>query len=71
MREKISTYIQKNKLKNANLKGRFNKILLVKELNKNDVFVFPTLKEGLSLALLEAMASKLPCVTTSITVYGS
>lgn len=31
-----------------------------------DVFVLPSKKEGLPYALLEAMAAKLPCVTTSV-----
>jgi glycosyltransferase involved in cell wall biosynthesis len=31
-----------------------------------DTFVFPTLSEGFSLALVEAMASGLPIVTTSV-----
>jgi glycosyltransferase involved in cell wall biosynthesis len=33
-------------------------------LNKSDVFVFPSLGEGLSLSVLEAMACGLPCIVT-------
>jgi glycosyltransferase involved in cell wall biosynthesis len=35
-------------------------------LQAADVFVFPSEREGLSLALLEAMACGLPCVTTTV-----
>jgi|SRR3989339_816009 len=39
----------------------------VKELlSISDIFIFPTLSEGFSLALLEAMSMRLPCVATSI-----
>lgn len=31
-----------------------------------DVFVFPSLREGLSLSMMEAMASGLPCVASRI-----
>ncbi len=33
-------------------------------LQDHDVFLFPSLSEGFGLALLEAMASALPCITT-------
>jgi len=35
-------------------------------LSVMDVFVFPSIKEGLGLALLEAMASGVPCVASDI-----
>lgn len=39
----------------------------IPELNKaSDVFCFPSLREGLSVALMEAMASGLPCVASRI-----
>ena len=36
-----------------------------RELRESDVFVFPTLSEGFSLALLEALAARLPVVCTA------
>ena len=35
-------------------------------LNASDIFVFPSLQEGLPVALMEAMASGLPCVVSNI-----
>lgn len=32
----------------------------------SDIFVFPSIREGLSVALMEAMASSLPCVVSKI-----
>jgi len=39
---------------------------LYEQLQLADVFVFPTLSEGFSCALLEAMAAELPVVTTPV-----
>lgn len=39
---------------------------VVKFYRSADVFVFPSLSEGMSLALLEAMACGLPCITSNI-----
>lgn len=44
---------------------RVNREELAGELNRADIFVFPSLSEGFSGALLEAMASALPVVATS------
>lgn len=44
---------------------RFTRQELSEELERADIFVFPSLSEGFSGALLEAMASGLPVVATS------
>jgi glycosyltransferase involved in cell wall biosynthesis len=44
---------------------RVNREELADELNRADIFVFPSLSEGFSGALLEAMASALPVVATA------
>ena len=35
-------------------------------LQQKDIFVFPSIREGLSLALMEAMAYELPCIVSNI-----
>jgi glycosyltransferase involved in cell wall biosynthesis len=44
---------------------RVDRAELYEQLRLADVFLFPTLSEGFSCALLEAMAGELPVVTTS------
>ena len=39
---------------------------IVELLNTADIFAFPSFREGLSVALMEAMASGLPCVVSRI-----
>lgn len=39
---------------------------IIELLNAADVFAFPSFREGLSVALMEAMASGLPCVVSRI-----
>jgi glycosyltransferase involved in cell wall biosynthesis len=40
-----------------------------KILAEHDVFIFPSLSEGFGLALLEAMAAGMPCITTLTGMY--
>ena len=54
-----------NKYKNtANFVGRVLHEDVKKILQESDIFVFPSLGEGLSLSVLEALASGLPCIVT-------
>jgi glycosyltransferase involved in cell wall biosynthesis len=46
------------------VRPRVNRQELAEELNRADIFVFPSLSEGFSGALLEAMAAALPVVAT-------
>jgi len=48
------------------VRSRVNREELIELHSMADVFVFPTLFEGSSLALLEAMASGMPIVTTQV-----
>jgi len=45
---------------------RVDREQLYEQLRLADVFIFPTLSEGFSCALLEAMAAELPVVTTPV-----
>jgi glycosyltransferase involved in cell wall biosynthesis len=45
--------------------GHLNRPALAEEFQKADVFVFPTLIEGMPLTVIEAMAAGLPVITTS------
>lgn len=53
---------------NIIFKGAVNQESLAKYLNAADVFVLPTTKEGMPNAILEAMASNLPIVSSDIPV---
>jgi glycosyltransferase involved in cell wall biosynthesis len=46
--------------------GQLTGIDLVKQYFESDVFVLPSHAEGMPLVLLEAMASSLPCIATSV-----
>lgn len=45
--------------------GRVTHDKVLEILSKSDLFVFPSLGEGLSLSVLEAMACGLPCIVTT------
>ncbi len=56
-----------NKLEvNVIFKGRLKQTEIVTELQKSDIFVLPSLTEGMSNAILEAMACGLPIIATNV-----
>ena len=54
------------KPQNVQTLGRLEAVDVEKQLNEADVFVFPSLTEGFSNALLEAMARGLPIIATDV-----
>ncbi|WP_172642134.1 glycosyltransferase family 4 protein [Niastella koreensis] len=50
---------------NVHMHGMVNRAILVEQLKKMDVFVFPTTFEGSSIAVFQAMAMQLPVITTA------
>jgi glycosyltransferase involved in cell wall biosynthesis len=58
--------INKSKYRNVKFLGIKNENEIIKHLRSADIFVFPSITEGMSLALLEAMAVGLPCIVTNI-----
>lgn len=57
---------QVEKPKNLHTLGRLEAFEVEKQLKDADVFVFPSLTEGFSNALLEAMAQGLPIIATDV-----
>ena len=57
---------QVEKPKNLHTLGRLEASDVEKQLNEADVFVFPSLTEGFSNAMLEAMANGLPIIATNV-----
>ena len=63
MNEEVTDYIEKNNLKDCIYRSNF-RTDVPQVLKAMDVFCLPSLWEGLSIALLEAMAMKKPLVVT-------
>ena len=63
----LARAIQKNDCKNIRLRGIENNIYEV--LTQYDVFFMPSRWEGFGLALVEAMASRIPCIVSNIEVF--
>src|SRR3989338_6105678 len=61
---KLENKVREKKLENVFFVGQVEKP--EKLLAECDVFVLPSLSEGLPIAMLEAMASRKPCVVTDI-----
>ena len=64
----VGTGDLKNKLTSNNIEvtGWKNRDELMEILNKSDVFILPSLWEGLPISLLEAMALKKPCIVSNV-----
>jgi len=58
---------QMNLKKSVKFLGGLNHDQVVKELQKTDIFVLPSFAEGIPVALMEAMAMEIPCVSSNIT----
>jgi glycosyltransferase involved in cell wall biosynthesis len=62
----IGSKISISQQANIKMLGLKTETEVINYLRSADVFVFPSLTEGMSLSLLEAMAVGLPCVVTNI-----
>lgn len=58
--------IKELQLNNVTLHGALYKTKLIDMYSQSDIFLFPTNNEGMSLALLEAMAAGLPVITSAL-----
>ena len=65
-KEHILKKIDELQLKNVTLEGAKYEKDLIQMYRQADIFLFPTNNEGMSLALLEAMAAGLPIVTSAL-----
>ena len=64
LKENIAALIQKYKLQNIKMHGKKVGEELIELYRAADVFVLPSLKEGVSLSMLEALAAGLPVVAS-------
>ncbi|MFA5125789.1 MAG: glycosyltransferase family 4 protein [archaeon] len=64
-KENLKELAKEMKVK-VNFKGTLIHKKIVKELQQADIFVLPSLNEGMSNSILEAMATGLPIITTDV-----
>jgi glycosyltransferase involved in cell wall biosynthesis len=66
-RTRLEEALRRHKLSHCiRLTGALNQREVQAELARADVFVLPSLAEGIPVVLMEAMASGVPCVTTPV-----
>ena len=58
----IQNIINKKKLKTVNILGRQKSFKIRSLLNETDIFILPSISEGLSISLMEAMSMKCICL---------
>jgi len=67
LKDVFEKYIIKNKLDSQIcLMGKVPKHKVIDYMRASDCLIFPSLTEGLSMVLLEAMTNKLPVITTKV-----
>lgn len=66
LKESLEAFIQEKKLQNVQLHGKKTGRELLEFYQSADVFVLPSLKEGLSNAMLEALAAALPVIASDL-----
>ena len=66
LREDIEALIEKHHLHNVHLHGQKTGRDLIEFYQSADIFVLPSLNEGISNAMLEALAAGLPVVTSDL-----
>jgi len=65
-RENFEDYAKSKKLKNVEFLGAFFGKEKLPYLSASDIFILPSLKEGASVSVMEAMARNLPIITTDV-----
>ena len=70
LRENVEALIQKYKLQNVHLHGQKTGRELLEFYQSADIFVLPSLKEGFSNSMLEALAAGLPVECPICLRYG-